>query len=171
MTWAERAIGIVLVQVPAVQGARSLAQAVHVLHDVDLAGGRPPARGQHPEPRPVAHRAGRAGLLDRRRYHHLTAGRRREGAPGPDPGRRPGRVGGPGGTVAEHDQLEAAVAVELGVVLRRGHRLDLAGTEDPPAGVEVPDMAVDWAVGWAVEIVRPDLFPWRGRFGADRRRA
>ena len=93
--------------------------------------GHGPGR-QHPEPRPVAHRAGRAGLLDRRRHHHLAAGRRREYAPGPDPGRRPGRVGASGGAVSQHDELEVAVTIEVGVEPGRGHRLDLARCRRSP---------------------------------------
>jgi hypothetical protein len=42
-------VGIALRQVPAVQGARGLAEAAGVFHDVDLAVMRPSARSQYPE--------------------------------------------------------------------------------------------------------------------------
>jgi len=36
-----------------------------------------------------------------------------------------------GGAVAEDDEVEVPVPVEVHVVLRRGHRLDLVGAETP----------------------------------------
>ncbi len=164
-----RPVGIALGEVPAVQGARGLAQSVDVLHDVDLAGRRPPGRRQHPESRPVTQRIGRAGLLDRGRHHHLAAGRRPEQAPGLDPGRGPSRVAASGGAVAQHDDVEIAVTIQVDVVPGRGHRLDLAGAEDAPAGVEFPVAGVDAAVRRAVEVVGPDLLPRRSLGGRVRR--
>ena len=167
MTRPERSVGIALRKVPAVQGARVLAQAVDILHDVDLAAHGPRAGPEHPESRPVTHGVGRTRLLDGRRHHHLAAGRRLELALGPDPARGPRCTAASRGTVSQHDEIKVTVTVQMNVVQGRGYRLDLTGAEYPAAGVEIPVLGVDGAIRRAIEVVRPDLLPRRRLAGEE----
>ena len=121
----------------AMQGPGVLRQRVDVLHDVDLAGGRPVGAGhrpgragsagpepgpQHPERRPVAKAAGRIGLFDRGADLELATGRGGEVGGGRlDPARGPACAGLHRGDV----QVAAAV---LGHVRGRVRiALDLTG--------------------------------------------
>src|SRR6202044_2080764 len=104
-------------------------------HDVGPADGRPRARvgavtgAEREELRPVTQAAGRAGLLDGRADHELSAGRCREVvALGLD---RPGRPPAPG---IQGGNVQVALAVQVDVAGRVGHRLYLPGAPVGRAG-------------------------------------
>src|ERR1039458_8558311 len=167
---AKGSVRVLLREVAAVQGPGIHAETVDILHDVDLPGARPRRPPQHPEPGPVTQAVSHPWLLDGGGHHHLATGRRAEQPVGPglDPARGPRRPGISGGAVAEDDDVEIPVPVEVDVVLRRGHRLDLVGAEDAVAGVVLPVLGVDTGVRRAVEVIGPGDLPRRG--GVPRRR-
>ena len=120
----------------AVHGPRQLRQRVDVLHDVDLAVLRPLPGPEHPERRPVAEPA--RGLLDRGGDLQLAARGRAHVSAG-----RLHAAGGPGAAAAEGGDVEVAVAVEVHVAGRVGHRLDLAGAEAGAGPGVVHPLGVD----------------------------
>src|ERR1022692_3738012 len=160
MAGSEGAVVIALREIPAVQGAGVLVEAVDVFHDVDFPIHRPGLRPQHPEAWPVTQLVRRVRLPDGGRHHHLAAGGcGKPAAFGLHPGRGPRVVPATARAVAKNDEIEMAAAIEVNVVPRRGHRLDLAGAENAPAGVVLPVPGIDAAVRGTVEGIGPDLFP------------
>ena len=145
--------------------------AADVLHDVDLAAGRPahgrdvgseqPERGPDPLAvrdlhapfeAPVGVREKPLRLQARRRVGPLEAVRTREG-------------------LAVRDDHQVAVAVERGVGGPIGVRLELLVAPAAAADVERPPAAIDAGSRRAVELVAPDERPrtgcrsWPGRVG------
>ena len=165
MAGSEGPIRVLLRQVAAVQGPGGFAVAVDILEDVDFPRPGPRRSPQHPEAGPVAQRMLDLRLLDGGGHHHLAPGRRVEQPVGPglDPARGPRGLGVPGRAVTEDDDVEVPLPVNVDVVLRVGHRLDLVGAEDTVTGVVLPVLGVDAGVRRAVEVVRPCELPCRSR--------